>query len=323
MRRKIFAILAANVLVVTWATAQVETEPYNRSLINQNNVKAQTTYDYDYINGKPAQKGTRSLAIKFDGNGNKIEEIGYKSKGAVHYVQTYKYDEKSRLLEYVKYRGNREVMEYKMSVKYDGKGNKQLESGFNGTEAFRNVYKYGDDGKLDEITYFVGNRVDERRVYKQHGSITDITVLNASGAQQYKLRDTYDGRGNILKEEQFDNNNNITRKLDYTYDGRGNQTSEEKYMQNKRVYRIQRAFDGQGKLIEVYQENNSTPRFLANKYKYDGSGRLIEEQYRSDSARDFSKNVYRYENNGLRKTVDSYFASYKYQVLYVYAYETY
>jgi hypothetical protein len=300
-----------------------QTEDISKQLINQNNVKAQTTFDYDYLNGKPVKKGTRSLSIKFDNNGNKTEEIGYKMNGSVHYVQTYAYDSRSRMIEYAKYIGNREKLEYKITIKYNPSGQKLNESGFNGTEAFRNAYTYDSNGKLTEITYFIGNKVDEKRKLTYNGNETEINVYNGAGAHLYRLVDTHDSHNNLIQELQYDNKNNLTRKMVYRYDARGNQIAEEKYMNGKQVYVTERTFDSKNLLTEVYQENSGGSKFLSNKYKYDGQGRLIEEQYRSEAARDFSKNVYRYQNNGLRETVDSYFASYKYQVLYVYAYETY
>jgi YD repeat-containing protein len=323
MKNRFLSLLILISFVCLPAFAQSEDlNDVSKLLINQNNVKAQTTFDYDYINGKPAKKGTRSLSVKFDSRGNKIEEIGYKQNGSVHYVQTYSYDNASRMTDYSKYIGNRETLEYKIAIKYDGRGNKLIETGFNGTEAFRNTYTYDGRGNLTEIIYYVGSRVDEKRKLTHHESNVEISVQNGGGVQLYRLVDTYDKK-NLVQELQFDNKGNITRKMVYKYDAKGNQILEEKYMNGKQVYKIDRDFDARGLLSEVYQENNGGTRFLSNKYKYDAKGRITEEQYRSEGARDFSKNVYRYQNNGLRETVDSYFASYKYQVLYVYAYETY
>lgn len=316
-----FTILAICLFLFSFVSAQ--TEDISKQLINQNNVKAQTTFDYDYLNGRPVKKGTRSLSIKFDNNGNKIEEIGYKLNGSVHYVQSYVYDNRSRMIEYAKYIGNREKLEYKITIKYNSAGQKLNETGFNGTEAFRNAYTYDGNGKLTEITYYIGNKVDEKRKLSYDGNNTEINVFNGAGVHLYRLVDTHDSRNNLIQELQYDNKNNLTRKMVYRYDAKGNQIAEEKYMNGKQVYATERTFDSKNLLTEVYQENSGGTKFLSNKYKYDGQGRLIEEQYRSEAARDFSKNVYRYQNNGLRETVDSYFASYKYQVLYVYAYETY
>lgn len=323
MKRVFISGLLLSVIAILSVSAQKESEPYDSELINQNKVKAQTTYDYDYINGKPAKKGTRSLSIKFDSKGNKIEEIGYRDKGAVHYVQTYSYDDKSRLTEYCKYRGNKTTLEYKMNVSYDKNGNKLLESGFNGSENFKNVYTYGSDGRIAQTVYNVGSRIDEKRLHSHKGNITEVAVYSGNGVLLYTLKDYYDNRRNLIKEEQVETNRNISRRMEYEYDSKGNQISESKYMANKLVYRIDRHFDSKGKLIEVNQENNGTPRFLANKYKYDTFGRIAEELFRSDTAKDFSKNIYKYQDNGLPEAVDSYFASYKYQVLYIYAYETY
>lgn len=323
MKRVFISGLLICTIAVVSVLAQNETEPYDSELINQNNVKAQTTYDYDYINGKPAKKGTRSLSIKFDSKGNKIEEIGYKGKGEVYYVQTYAYDAKSRMTEYCKYKGNRKTLEYKMVVKYDNNGNKLLETGFNGSENFKNVYSYGNDGRIAQTVYYVGSRIDERRNHIHKGNITEVTVQSGNGVQLYLLKDYYDNKHNLIKEEQVENNHTVSRRMEYDYDSKGNQTSEAKYMNNKLVYRIDRTFDSKGKLLEVNQENSGSPRFLANKYKYDSAGRIAEELFRSDTSKEFSKNIYKYQDNGLPEAVDSYFASYKYQVLYIYAYETY
>ena len=62
---------------------------------------------------------------------------------------------------------------------------------------------------------------------------------------------------------------------------------------------------------------------MTNKYLYNDKGWLIEDQSRDENNKDFSKNTYTYDDNGICKTIDSFFAKYKQQVLSVFVYSYY
>lgn len=318
-------LFLAGVICANWVSVEAQSlnDIIDNQLINNNNIKGQTTYDYDYVNGKPTKKGNKSMALKFDNRGNKVEEIGYKQNGEVHYVISYVYDSKGNMLQYEKYEGNRKKLNFKQVYQYDTKGNKVLETGFNGVEEFRTVFNYNAQGKLAEIIYYNGTVIDEKRKLTYDGEVAEILVLTERNVPKFKIYTTF-LNGRLVEEKQVENNGTISRQINYVYDFRGNLLEEEKHINGTLAYHTFQVFDDKGKLTEVYQKTASTPKYLAKRYIYDDqSGRLVEEQYRNDSSRDFSKNVYRYQDNGLTQTVDSYFASYNYQVLYVYAYETY
>jgi len=287
----------------------------------ENKVKAQVTTEYEYVNGNPTNSGIKSRVTRFDSFGNKIEEINYKPSGEVHSVLIYKYDEKGNKVAYSKYGGNKEKLEYSQSFTYDKDGKKLSEEGFNGAENFKTGFIY-NNGKLSEINYLIDNKVDEKRVFTYSGNVVEINVLNAKGQLQYVLKNTNNNKGKVLLEEKTENGF-VTRSVSYEYDAKGNLIKEEKYLNGKFANRISRVYNTNNTLMEIYQENNGFDKFITHQYKYDKNGVLTAELYRNTADKDFSKDIYKYNEKGINVSIDSFYASYNQQVLYVFNYEFY
>jgi YD repeat-containing protein len=294
----------------------------DKGRIKQNKIKSQTLYEYDYVKGKPEKKGTKSRIVNFDQQGNKIEETNYRFNGSLLSIVSFKYDETGNKTEYAKYSGDDKELKYKQTLKFDSKGNKLMESGFNGLQNFKTSYSYSPEGKLIEVNYFIEQSLDEKRTYKYSGNTAELTVLDGAGNVRFTQKNTYTSSGKILEESKLENNV-LTRKVTYTYDANDNLISETKYMRGKLAGKITHVYDNFGRLSEVYQEGETGNKYMTNKYTYNQKGWVIEELSRSEPDKDFSKNIYTYDENGICKTIDSYYAAYKQQVLSVFTYENF
>jgi len=293
----------------------------NNIAIKNNKIKTQIVYEYTYQKDKPSEEGKKTQETHYDANGNKIEEINYRYNGTIHTINTYKYDSRGNRIEYIKYEGNKEKMVFRQFFEYNSKNQIVTETGFNGVENYKTIYKYDNQGRLAEVIYYVDNKLDEKRTFAYFKNSSELSVLDATLQLSYKIQYVYNEQGKIIREEKTDNSGFVSKRVLYTYDSRGNLLSEEKYMNGKFAQKTTHVYDQAGRLIEVYIETSPSEKFLAKQYVYDAKGLLVEEKYRNSPSKEFSKNVYTYMDNGICKSVDSYYASYNEKIMYVYNYE--
>ncbi len=319
--RRMFNILLISILFTGYAVSQENA--FDKINFKNNKIKIQSVYEHDYVKGNPANSGKKIQDNYFDVDGNKIQEINYRFNGTIHSVITFKYDSKGNKIEYIKYEGNKEKMSYRQFFQYDNNGKIVAESGFNGVENYKTVFKYNESKKMTEVVYYLENKVDEKRVFAYTKSVSEAKIMDASMQLLYKVGYTYDTKGNVASEIKTENSGIVTKKVLNTYDANGNLLTEEKYLNGKFATKTIKSYDVHGRLLEVYSETVPGQKFLIQKYIFDTKGLLAEEMYRNNALKDFSKNIYLYHDDGVCKSMDSYYASYKEQVMYVYNYEKY
>jgi YD repeat-containing protein len=89
------------------------------------------------------------------------------------------------------------------------------------------------------------------------------------------------------------------------------------------VQKIVFSYNDLGQLLQTQVELPDGSKYISNKYSYNAKGQLIEEQWKSDANKDYSRSTFTYDDNGVVKTVDSFYANFKRQMLSVYVYELY
>ncbi len=319
---RLYIVIASLILFKSLAYSQ-SVEFMDKDRISKNKIRTQTLYEYDYKNGKPESKGTKARIDSFDILGNRVMEVNYRATGTIHYIMSYKYDGSGNKTEYAKYSGNDRKLNYKESIKFDSKGNKLYENGFNGVDTFRITYNYNRFEKLAEVNQFILRNLNEKRSFSYKENTADIKVTDGDGKLKFIQKNTYSPTGKIIEESQIEPDNTESRRVFYSYDSNDNLTSETKFIKGKQIGKITRIYNNKGLLSEVYQEGVNMPKFMTNKYTYNDKNWLIEELSRSEPNDEFSKNTFTYDDNGICKTIDSYYASFKQQVLSVFVYTTY
>lgn len=299
--------------------SQVVFEDLEKVWIKKNGIQTKEQWDYAYVNDAPGQKSYKSSFIKYDTNGNVVEETNYRATGQILAVSTYRYDKAGNRLEYIKYKGDKQDVSYKQEFIYDSKNNKLMESGFNGVEDYKNSYRYDGLGNLVEIKYFVNGNLDEKRILEKNANVTLIKVYNFEDKFLYTITNTYDTDGNLLEEVKTEKDVEA-RKTNYEYDHEQNLNEEVKYFYGNFTYRQKFVYLAGGKLMEVMEEKPDVPIYALKKYQYNPAGRLVGEEWRTDPSKEFSSKEYRYSPNGLLEEADCYFSSYKFKVRYKYKY---
>ena len=102
-------------------------------------------------------------------------------------------------------------LNYKQSIRFDSKGNKVLETGFNGLDSFKNVFNYNKTGKLAEVNFFVKKQLDEKRIFSNTDNSADLKILNGFGVLKYTQKNQYSTTGKILEEIRIEPDNSEVR----------------------------------------------------------------------------------------------------------------
>ncbi len=295
----------------------------NALIIKKNRIKSQTLWNYAVKDGVVATDGYKNVYSSYDEIGNQTEVIKYKNTGAIFMMESYKYDSNNYNTGYVRYDGSRSQITYKKVFKYDGKGNKLIEAGFDGQANYKTTYEYNAKNMLEKINYLTGDVPYQVRdfVYIPDNSRL-INVYNAEGKFQFKMQQKLDARGNILEDIEFkpDNQTQVKKYL-FKYDASNNILEEVKYEMENFSYKKLSTYDANGRLAKITQQDADGTIYDISKYEYDAGGKLVKEFYRKKNLQEFSLKSYTYDAKSICTEVECFYASYNYKVLFKYTYE--
>lgn len=296
-------------------------EKKEKARMASNKIKKQTQWAYDYVDGKPSSKGYISVVTTYDKSGNATEIVNYKVDGKITSILNYAYDAKGNKTSFTRYQGNREKLTYSQKIVYDAKGNKMTETGFDGASNFKNTFKYLND-KLVEIRYTTDNILTEKRIFTYSGANTEIAIVGPDGKPLAKELNIYDSRKNLIEESRLADRD-VTQKMQYQYDPQNQVVEETKHRYGNFSYKKKYTYDNSGNLLKVEDVKTDGKTVILNNYTYDSKGNILEEKWRKENSTDDSYKKYTYNEKGLYTEMDCYFASYKFNVLYKFTYETY
>ena len=295
-------------------------EEKQKKVIIKNHIFSLTTWDYNYNNGKPSKSGIKTSFNKYDHCGNVIELITYKLKDTAAF-ETFKYDKEGKRTNYVKKKGVK--IAYQKTSKYNDDGKLIRESGFDGTSEFQNDYVYNIDEKLEQITYILDDRINEKRIFKHEGNITSITVYNSAGDIISYLTLKYDDNDNVIEELVYNTDKIPTEKKLYVYNNDNEVISEVKYRGENFYYKLTYLYNSKGGLTNIDEENPNEGRYLKKQFFYDDNENLIEMRWRRNASEDFSLRTYEYDKDDICSQYETYYPVTKFRVLTKLNYEYY
>jgi uncharacterized protein YkuJ len=287
-------------------------EERQKKAIIKNQIYSMTTWDYNYVHGKPSKSGIKTSYNKYDRSGNVLELITYKLKDTAAY-ETFKYNDKGKRTDYLKRKGVK--IAYQKTSRYDDEGNLIQESGFDGTSDFQNDYEYYNDGKLERITYMLEGKANEKRIFEHNGEITNITVYdNADNITSY-LTLKHDENKNVVEEVVYNTEKTPVEKKLYVYNNDGDVISEVKYRGDNFYYKLTYLYNSKGELTNMDEENPNEGRYLKKQFFYDENGNLIEMRWRRNAGEDFSVRTYQYDVDNICTQYETYYPVTKFRVL--------
>ncbi|MDR1171096.1 MAG: hypothetical protein LBL24_01440 [Bacteroidales bacterium] len=326
MKVKSFVTL---LLVFAWLApvmAQYDLEAKERERMSKARVKVQTQWTHDFVDGKPSAKGYKSSVTKFNTKGNITEVTNYNEEGKIISLIVYQYDSnRGNKVNFERYQGNREKLQYSQKLVYNAKGNKIKEYGYDGATVYSNTYQYDANDKLSEIAYTVDNALVEKRKLKYAGNKTEIMIYDPSNNLTFRQENSYNDKGLLTAEIKTGGKGNVVHTLDLQYNTSGGLTEEiKKRAGDKLDYQKLYYYDKENRPIKEEIINLDDTKFVSHEYQYDNLGNLILETWRkNEKAKEASSKKIIYDSRGLYTEMECYYATYKLKSLYKYTYELY
>lgn len=287
-------------------------EERQKKVIIKNQIFSMTTWDHNYVHGKPSKSGIKTSYNKYDQSGNVLELITYKLKDTAAY-ETFKYDEEGKRTNYVKRKGVK--IAYQKASRYNDNGLLIQETGFDGTSDFQNDYEYTNDGKMEQITYMRDGMMNEKRIFEHEGDITNITVYNHADNITSYLTLRHDEDGNVVQEMVYNADKVPVEKKLYVYNNEGNLISEVKYRGDVFYYKLTYLYNSKEELTNIDEENPNEGRYLKKQFFYDENGNLIEMRWRRNADEDFSVRTYEYDEDNICTQYETYYPVTTFRVL--------
>ncbi|MGP1363155.1 MAG: RHS repeat domain-containing protein [Bacteroides sp.] len=306
--------------------AQLDRESIERQRMASNHIEQCTQYTHKYTKDKPAPKGYVTSVTTYNRNGNPVLIVNYRANGEESSRLYYVYNDLGQRLEYRKEEPIDKKGKMKVSFKqvftYDAKGYKKTETGFDGSANYRVVYNYLPNGRLADITRFnADNSVAERWIYSYNGNKQQIRVTPKTGAA-YTIEKEFDSNNNLIKDLQIGSDGKEMRKIVYTYDAQKRIETETESYAGEFRHALKYIFNSKGQLVQILKkEGNAGKDMVNNDYAYDSEGNLVTEQWNDGDPTALSKKDSEFDQSGNMVKVDSYYAPYKYRVMYSYQYK--
>lgn len=323
--KRLIAVILAFVCFCP-AKAQYDFDTVEKIAMAKAKVKTQTEWTYEFVGGKPSDKGYKSGVKKYNVHGSVVEKISYNAEGAVMSMWIYQYDSSDRPISEERYQGNREKLQYSQKITYDAKGNKISELGFDGVSAYNNTFTYdASKSKLTAIKYILGNTVVERRTLGYEGDKTIIQVFDASNKLTFQQENTHNAKNLLVSEIRKNSTNAIVYTLDMRYNSSGMLLEETKKRAGEKMeYQTLYSYDNVNRPVKEESVGLDGIKYVSHEYGYNNAGQLTEEIWKKNSkAKEPSTKKITYNAKGIYSEVEVYFASYKLYSLYKYMYEFY
>ena len=304
-------------------TAQYDSEAKDRERMANAKVKVQTEWLHNFVDGKPAANGIKSSVTKFNTRGYITEVTNFNEKGEVISIVIYQYDSRDNKVNFERYSGNREKLQYSQKNVYDSRGNKTREYGSDNISPYNNTFKYNSDGKLAEISYTVDNVLQEKRVFSQSGNKTEVLIYNAANTLINKQENSYNDQGLLVLEVKSSSSGNVVHTVVLNYNSAGYLLEEVKTRADDKLdYQKIYYYDSSNRPVKIETVNMDGSKFVSNEYQFNDKGDLILESWKkNERAKEPSTKKITYDSMGIISEMESYFATYQLRSLYKYTYE--
>ena len=176
-----------------------------------------------------------TLIYTYDAFGNLISQKQCSNESSYENIQTY--DLLGNLLTSIKYQEGREIIKHQYT--YDVQGRCLSYTKYDGVYEYRYEYSYDENGNQIGITEYRNNKLQE------------------------ETTNTFDTRGNLIKEVQVSGNGGSTTTTTYTYDSQNRILSE--YNSHSLSYKYE--YDSVGNIIKKTSHYRGRVQSIAE-YKY-------------------------------------------------------
>jgi len=149
-----------------------------------------------------------------------VKQTQFRWDGDKQWYKTTAYDEHGNPVEFIEYNIDRDTQTRKTSI-YDEIGNLIFASDYNpdGSLKMKKAFKYNEQEQLIEMGGYISGEyhIAVEKKYNVHGKIIKEFYYNEKGASDGKRINTYDARGNLTANTDFDAEGKKTWRKTYRY----------------------------------------------------------------------------------------------------------
>ncbi|MCH8902778.1 MAG: hypothetical protein IIA45_02550 [Bacteroidetes bacterium] len=250
-----------------------------KARIAGSNIKTQTTWIYQYSDGKlRGADGVKTAYFEYHRNGNMRKQINYNPNGS----------ELNQLV--ISYDSSGNVDEISTSTS-DALGGNRIE------------YEYDNDSILTSaISYDVfdnANMIVEFQ-YDPDGNIAEVLTHNPEKTVYVKSKFRFDKYRRLIETTGFDAEGKTMSKLSFQYEGDDNKISEQitEIPAAGVILRTKNRYDTNGNLTEMISRNAEGRVTSKITQKFNGRGQVKEIVNLTPAANLSSKTVYEYDGAG-------------------------
>ena len=317
-----------SLLVFVWLTpvmSQYDFEAKEKQRMADAKVKLLTQWTHEYVDGKPSANGYKSSVTKYNTKGNATEITNFNEEGKIISLVIYQYNNRDNKVNFERYQGNREKLQYSQKTVYDARGNKIREYGFDGASTYNNTYQYDGNGKLSEINYTENSALVEKRILKYSGNKTEILIYDPNDHLIFKQENTYNNEGLLVSEVKTGTKANVVHTIELRYNTVGDLMEETKKRADDRLdYQKFYYYDEKNRPVKEETVNLDGVKFISREYQYNSQGDLVLETWKkSEKTNKPSSKKINYNSKGVYTEMECYFATYNLNSLYKYTCETY
>jgi hypothetical protein len=315
--KHIFTYLFISAFFISYSFAQT-LELKDREMFSKHNVKVRTKLDYNFKGNIPSLEGKVTAKSYYDKNGRVLAAYSFNLKGDTVTFDKYEYDKNGNR---VLYQRKSLHGEYKKESEYNSVNNLIEEEGFDGGATFQTIFKYDDQNRVLNITYFTADEIDEKRVYKYNGNKATVEILKLGKHLTSKMELLFNNNRQILEEKLLSLDGKVLEKKTFEYNSKGDIVKEEKYKNNALFYQLIFDYDSNGDLLSITEDAPSKDKFIKKKFGYDNLGRITEYHWKRRPDDEYNIKNFKYEDDGVCSEEHTYYPRTNYKLLTRYEYE--
>lgn len=236
--------------------------------------------------GKDEKTYKEKIVYTLDERGNRVEEVGYQTDGALSHRRVNRYDEKGNKVEDTFYSWNGYRNGKTLST-YDERGNELTQTSYNADDSvsYKTFNTYDERGNKSEWVQHVGETLRYRVLYRydEKGRLRESETFEYNAPPNIHSRShapvpgkvvfTYDDDKGITEEATYNAEGVLVRRVVTRTDGKGNVTGRAEFAGDGSPKHSQLRWYDRDKLVRAVDGESST------KIEYDAQGNWTRKTF--------------------------------------------
>ena len=227
-----------------------------------------------------------------------VLEKKYDMDGEIEEVHSFTYDDQGRLLNHLLEIPEDGIVERFVTTR-NADGNPTVIVKYYGDEeGEKTEYVYGTNAQVVKIMRYDADcefETQEDLEYDDQSKLILRRISSVLDGKKY-YRFSYDEKSNLIKEEDFDENDQLTSYVEIDYDEEDRETYVSRFnKEGKMISQLLTEYNVQGKIVRKIAKSSHV---RITSFEYDEQGRVIEESLSDQNDFVFSRSRLTYDDDG-------------------------